>query len=62
MALGGNEPAEIVRLYHKAQSAHLEFVQDLHDAPYTQSHQFTIRDSEGILWTVGTYRPPVGRE
>lgn len=61
MALGGDEPAEIDRLY-KAQSANMEFVQDLHDAPYTRSHQFTIRDCEGILWTVGTYRPPVGRQ
>lgn len=62
MALGADDPAEVDRLYRKAQSANVEFVEDLHDAPYTRSHQFSLRDPEGNLWTVGTYRPPVGRE
>lgn len=30
-------------------------LQELHDTDYG-SHQFDIRDSDGNLWTVGTYR------
>ncbi len=33
----------------------VEVLQELHDTDYG-SHQFDIRDSDGNLWTVGTYR------
>ena len=33
----------------------VELLQELHDTDYG-SHQFDIRDRDGNLWTVGTYR------
>ena len=33
----------------------VEILQAIHDTDYG-SHQFNIRDSDGNLWTVGTYR------
>ena len=33
----------------------IEVLQELHDTDYG-SHQFDVRDGDGNLWTVGTYR------
>ena len=33
----------------------IEVLQELHDTDYG-SHQFDVRDADGNLWTVGTYR------
>jgi uncharacterized glyoxalase superfamily protein PhnB len=33
----------------------VEVLQELHDTDYG-SHQFDVRDADGNLWTVGTYR------
>lgn len=35
--------------------AGVEVLQELHDTDYG-SHQFDVRDRDGNLWTVGTYR------
>lgn len=34
-----------------------EIVVGLHDTPYG-SRQFAVRDPEGVVWTLGTHRPP----
>lgn len=33
----------------------VEVLQELHDSEYG-SHEFSVRDRDGNLWTVGTYR------
>ena len=33
----------------------VEVLQELHDGEY-ESHEFSVRDRDGHLWTVGTYR------
>lgn len=58
ICLAKDDPAEIDRLYQKAVTAHAEIVQELTDADYG-SHEFGLRDPEGNLWAIGTYRPPV---
>jgi uncharacterized glyoxalase superfamily protein PhnB len=40
----------------RARAAGAEIVRDIADTPYG-SRDFTCRDTEGHLWTVGTYRP-----
>jgi uncharacterized glyoxalase superfamily protein PhnB len=35
--------------------AGVEVLQELHDTDYG-SHEFGVRDADGNLWTVGTYR------
>jgi uncharacterized glyoxalase superfamily protein PhnB len=42
-------------LHARATAAGAEVVDDLHDTDYG-SRGFTVRDPEGSLWTVGTYR------
>ena len=59
VCLAAASPAEIDRLWAKALAADAEVVEELGEAPYG-SHQFGLRDPDGNLWTVGTYRPPVG--
>jgi uncharacterized glyoxalase superfamily protein PhnB len=59
VCLAAASPAEIDRLWAKALAGDAEVVEELGDAPYG-SHQFGLRDPDGNLWTVGTYRPPVG--
>lgn len=56
ICLAKDDPAEIDRLYQKALAANAEVVQELTDADYG-SHEFGLRDPEGNLWAIGTYRP-----
>lgn len=58
ICLAKDDPAEIDRLYQKALAANAEIVEELTDADYG-SHQFGLRDPEGNLWAIGTYRPPL---
>ncbi|MGH9185103.1 MAG: VOC family protein [Acidimicrobiales bacterium] len=59
ICLAAESDAEIDRLYAKARDMGAEIIAELEDADYG-SHQFGVRDPEGNLWAVGTYRPPVG--
>jgi uncharacterized glyoxalase superfamily protein PhnB len=43
-------------LFARATAAGAEVVVDLHDTDYG-SRDFTVRDPEGNLWSVGTYGP-----
>lgn len=56
ICLAKDDPAEIDRLYQKALAANAEVVQELTDADYG-SREFGLRDPEGNLWAIGTYRP-----
>jgi uncharacterized glyoxalase superfamily protein PhnB len=58
ICLAADDPAEIDRLYQRARAAGADVVLEIEDADYG-SHQFGLRDPEGNVWTVGTYRPPV---
>ena len=42
--------------YARAKAAGGEIVMDLHDTDYG-SREYSVRDPEGHLWSVGTYRP-----
>src|SRR5437899_217155 len=42
--------------YARAKAAGAEIVMDLHDTDYG-SREYSVRDPEGHLWSVGTYRP-----
>jgi uncharacterized glyoxalase superfamily protein PhnB len=42
-------------VYARAEAAGAEIVSELEDTDYG-SHTFTVRDPEGNLWTIGTYR------
>jgi uncharacterized glyoxalase superfamily protein PhnB len=42
--------------YEKARAAGAEIVRDIEDTDYG-SRNYTVRDPEGNLWSVGTYRP-----
>jgi uncharacterized glyoxalase superfamily protein PhnB len=42
-------------VYQRAGAAGAEIVSELEDTHYG-SHTFTLRDPEGNLWTLGTYR------
>jgi uncharacterized glyoxalase superfamily protein PhnB len=59
ICLADESDAEIDRLYAKARAAGADIIQELEDADYG-SHGFGMRDPEGNLWAIGTYRPPVG--
>jgi uncharacterized glyoxalase superfamily protein PhnB len=49
---------EVDSLFARAKSAGAEVVQGLTDTDYG-SRGFSVRDPEGFLWHVGTYRPTV---
>ena len=42
-------------LWPRAVGAEAEIVMDIYDTPYG-SREFAVRDPEGHLWSVGTYR------
>ncbi|HEY9215683.1 MAG TPA: VOC family protein [Ancylobacter sp.] len=42
-------------LWQRAVGADAEIVMDIYDTPYG-SREFAVRDPEGHLWSVGTYR------
>jgi uncharacterized glyoxalase superfamily protein PhnB len=44
--------------YERAREAGAEVVRQLHDTDYG-SRDYIVRDPEGNLWSVGTYRPQV---
>jgi uncharacterized glyoxalase superfamily protein PhnB len=46
---------EVDAIYRRVQAAGATVAQELEDTDYG-SHTFTVRDPEGNLWTVGTYR------
>ncbi len=50
------EPATVDAAWARVQAAtDVQVLQDLHDTDYG-SHQFDVRDRDGNLWTIGTYR------
>ena len=50
------DPATVDAAYERVRAmAGVEVLQKVHDTHYG-SHQFDVRDAEGNLWTVGTYR------
>ncbi|MGH9867246.1 MAG: VOC family protein [Candidatus Polarisedimenticolia bacterium] len=58
-------PASIAvdRHYERAVAAGADIIRPVHDARTPAfpdgSHQFDVRDPEGNLWTIGTYRPRI---
>jgi uncharacterized glyoxalase superfamily protein PhnB len=50
---------DIDSLYQRARDAGAEIALELTDTDYG-SRDFTVRDPEGNLWALGTYRPTVG--
>jgi uncharacterized glyoxalase superfamily protein PhnB len=58
IALNTEDAAEVDERYAHAAAAGVEMLSDLEDTPYG-SHQFSVRDPEGNLWTVGTYLPDI---
>jgi len=46
---------QVDAIYQRVQAAGATVAQELADTDYG-SHTFTVRDPEGNLWTVGTYR------
>jgi len=50
------EPATVDATYERVRSmTGVEVLRELHDTDYG-SHQFDVRDADGNLWTMGTYR------
>ena len=50
------EPATVDAAYARVRAMEgVETLRELHDTDYG-SHQFDVRDGDGNLWTVGTYR------
>jgi uncharacterized glyoxalase superfamily protein PhnB len=50
------EPATIDAAWERLRGMPgVEVLRELHDTDYG-SHQFDVRDADGNLWTVGTYR------
>jgi uncharacterized glyoxalase superfamily protein PhnB len=58
ISLNTTDPSEVDALHARALAARADLVTELEDTPYG-SHQFSVRDPEGNLWTVGTYLPPI---
>ena len=48
--------AEIDAVYAQAKNGGAEVVRELQDTDYG-SHEFSVRDPEGHIWSFGTYRP-----
>jgi uncharacterized glyoxalase superfamily protein PhnB len=42
--------------YARAKAAGAEVIRELEDTEYG-SHEFSVRDPEGYIWSFGTYRP-----
>lgn len=49
-------PAEIDARYERATSRGASISRELNDTDYG-SHEFSVRDPEGHVWSFGTYRP-----
>jgi uncharacterized glyoxalase superfamily protein PhnB len=57
LALGS--PEEVDAHHERAVAAGADVVQELVDQPYG-SREYAVRDPEGNIWSVGSYRPEVG--
>jgi uncharacterized glyoxalase superfamily protein PhnB len=61
IALAAEDAAAVDDLYKRALDAGADIIRPVHDARTPMfpegSHQFDVRDSEGNLWTVGTFQP-----
>ncbi len=49
---------DVDALYARAKAAGAQIVIDLHDTDYG-SRDFSCRDPEGQLWSIGSYQPPM---
>lgn len=58
ICLAAADDAEVDRLYDQARSGGAEIIQEMHDTDWG-SHEFGMRDPEGNMWSIGTYRPPL---
>jgi len=58
IALTAPDAETVDRYYERATAAGTDIVYPLSDEPYG-SHEFSLRDPEGNLWTVGTYQPEI---
>jgi uncharacterized glyoxalase superfamily protein PhnB len=58
VCLTAEDASEVDRMYERVVEAGGEIPDPPSDTPFG-SHQFTARDAEGNLWTVGTYQPKV---
>jgi uncharacterized glyoxalase superfamily protein PhnB len=63
IALAAEDAETVDRHFERALAAGAEVVRPVHDARTPAfpdgSHQFDVRDPEGNLWTVGTFRPRI---
>ncbi|WP_430396627.1 VOC family protein [Ferrovibrio sp.] len=50
--------ADVDAVYAKAKAAGARMVIELHDTDYG-SRDFSCRDPEGQLWSIGSYQPPM---
>jgi uncharacterized glyoxalase superfamily protein PhnB len=57
--LAAENDAEVEAIYARANGSGSRIEQELTDTAFG-SHQFAVRDPEGNIWTVGTYRPQRG--
>lgn len=46
---------QVDAIHAKVKAAGAEIIDELHDTEYG-SHTFSLRDTEGNLWSIGTYR------
>jgi uncharacterized glyoxalase superfamily protein PhnB len=51
-----DSPADVDAVYTRAKSAGAEIIREPTDTDYG-SHEFSVRDLEGHVWSFGTYRP-----
>jgi uncharacterized glyoxalase superfamily protein PhnB len=63
ISLAAENAAAVDRIYERARAAGADVVRPVHDARTPAfpdgSHQFDVRDPQGHLWTVGTFRPRI---
>jgi uncharacterized glyoxalase superfamily protein PhnB len=63
IALAVDTAEEVTRAYERAVAARADVVRPAYDSKTPAfpegSRQFDVRDPEGNLWTVGTYRPRI---
>lgn len=54
--IGMDTPASVDACYARAKGAKAEILREPCDTEYG-SHEFSVRDPEGYVWSFGTYRP-----
>ena len=66
IALAADTPDVVDQYYRRAVTAGADIVRPAYDSKTPAfpegSRQFDVRDPEGNLWTLGTYRPKMGSE